>query len=425
MWGEYIMDGISKLIEFGGRMLLEGPFLEQVMAAYLLKIGKKVVPRVETGGILHDILVEGYDGFIVYECTGQRDIKEDKIDRFHSQVLELHDTLKMLEGKGVVEAVFAVAASDDAWAPSAKDAVKHIEESFKRRINAKLTVISGLNLISELIRSGVLGLRLVKGKLHFAGPEDYAIRYDPDKDKKEFKLSFAPFSSMELSRFRELPHSFLPSYYWESYYKDLYLESSEGKGEPLSIWSYYYEEGVKWTSTEEMVEAYYNYLNLFPRTYVIEKGDNYLIEEHKSRRGNYSYIVHLFSVDDRVDSSITRSLVGKAVRIMDRVKHEQASYLEEKPFSIYIHSASEDWSLKAWSELKKHIPEPLAKDITTVTVERGNEIIQRLLNLGVLGLRFRNKNEITLVGPGVEAVRRSGTDTGPDIVLSKEPYFIS
>jgi len=274
-------------------MFLEGPFLEQVMVAHLLKMGKNVVPRVETSGISHDILVRTDDGYIVYECTGQRDIKEDKIDKFHYEVLELHDALKKLEGKGIVEAVFVASVSDDAFDPSAKEAIKRVEDSFKRRIGAIFNVISGLNLLAELVKSGILGLRFAKGKLHFAGPEDYAIRYNPDE--KEFRLSFAPFSSLELSKFRELPHSFLPSFYWESYYKDLYLESSESKDEPLTIWSYYYEEGVKWPSAKEMVEAYYNYLSLYSRTYVMERGIDYLIEEYVSRRRNYYYTCLLYT----------------------------------------------------------------------------------------------------------------------------------
>jgi hypothetical protein len=421
MGGFSLSEASKKPIELEGYMLLEGPFLEQVMAAYLLRMGKSVIPKVETAGISHDVLVKTYDGYIVYECTGQRDIKEDKIDKFHYEVLELHDALKKLEGSGVVEAVFVASVSDDAWDPSAKEAIKRVENSFKRKIGAKLSVISGLNLLIELVRSGILGLRLVKGKLHFAGPEDYAIRYDPDK--KELRLSFAPLSPLELSRFRELPHSFLPSYYWESHYKDLYLESSEGKGEPLTIWSYYYEEGIKWPSVKEMVEAYYNYLSL-TRTYVMERGNDYLIGEYKSRRRNYYYTVHVFSADDRFNSSIASELMGKAVRLIDRMKSERAGYLEKEQFSIHIHSASEDWSFKAWGKLRKQIPEPLTSDVSTVTAERGNELFLKLLNLGILGLRFRTKNEITLSGPGIEAVRMSKIDSERDLTVSKEPYYL-
>ena len=415
------MSKIEGYIELKGSMILEGPFLEQVMAAYLLSKGKKVVPRLETGGIQHDILVETYEGFIVYECTGQREIREDKIDKFHSDVLYLHSVLTKLEGKGIIEAVFVAAVNDDAWDPSAKVALNSVEKSFKKRIGAKLSVISGINLIKELIGSGVLGLRLAKGKLHFAGPQDYAIRYIPDR--KEFQMSFAPLSPTEMLSFRELPHSFLPSYYWESYYKDLYLESSEGKKEPLTIWTYYIEEGTTWRDVKDMVEAYYSMLSLRKRTYIMERGDDYLIEEYKSRRGNYYYTVHMFSVDTRFDSSVAGRLMGKAIRIMDNIKEKYKDMLEKEPFSIYLHSATEDWSTKAWSKVKGRIPRSLISDISAIIVERGNDFLLKLLNAGILGLRFRVRNEVTLVGPGIDAVRLSNTDSGWGITISKSPLY--
>lgn len=83
-----------------------------------------------------------------------------------------------------------------------------------QRIGADFRIVSGLELIKELIKYGVFGLKLVKGKVHFAGPEDYAIRYNP-RDRSS-KMSFGPFSPIKSLRFRELPHSFLPSYYWKS-----------------------------------------------------------------------------------------------------------------------------------------------------------------------------------------------------------------
>lgn len=401
-------------------MILEGPFLEQVVAGYLVKNGKEVVPRLETGGIPHDILVKSYDGYIVYECTGQREITEQKIDRFHSVIFKLHDILKKIEGKGIIEAVFTASVNDDAWTPSAKEAIVQVKESLKKRIGADLKVISGLELIKELIRSGILGLRLVRGRVHFAGPEDYAIRYDPNN--REFKMSFAPLSDTELSRFRKLPHSFLPSYYWESHYKDLYIESSEGKEEQLTIWSYHYEEGVRWPSIKDMTEAYSDYINAFRRAFVIDKGDDYLIELYESARKNRYYSVHIFSIKDKFDYSEASEVIGKAIRLIDKIKASR-SYLEKEPFTIYVHSASEDWSFKAWGAINEGIPEPLASDISGIIPEKGNMLILNLLNLGILGLRFRKRNEITLVGPGVNAARISKKDSGIDIAISEKPWL--
>jgi len=391
-------------IELIGSMILEGPFLELVMASYLLKKGENIVPRLETGGISHDILVKKSDGFVLYECTGQRDIGEDKIDKFHWDIIRLHDALKKLEGKGIIEAVFVASVIDDAWQPSAKEALTRIEHSLKRRVGANLRVFSGLNLLKELVACGVLGLRLFEGKVHFAGPEDYAIRYDPKNG--EFRMSFAP---VDLVKFRELPHSFLPSYYWETYYRELYQEVAEDKNEPLTIWSYIYNEGVKWSSSRDLVKAYYEYLTSEPRTYTLEMGDDYLIEEYKSRRRNYYYSIHMFSCDEKFNSQVAGRLTGKAIRLIDDIKHKR-EYLEEMPFSIHIHSSTEAWSSKAWGELRKGIPEVLHKEISYINAERGNDLLIRMLNWGILGLHFKSRNELTLVGPGVEAIRRTKVD---------------
>jgi len=37
----------------------------------------------------------------------------------------------------------------------------------------------------------------------------------------------------------------------------------------------------------------------------------------------------------------------------------------------------------------------------------GDELLQDLLNTGILGFMFKDKNQVTLVGPGVEGVRLS------------------
>jgi len=57
-------------IGFEGALVLEGPLLEAVMAAYLLSKGCNVMRRVETGGVQHDRLAERHDGYVFYECTG-------------------------------------------------------------------------------------------------------------------------------------------------------------------------------------------------------------------------------------------------------------------------------------------------------------------------------------------------------------------
>lgn len=63
------------------------------------------------------------------------------------------------------------------------------------------------------------------------------------------------------------------------------------------------------------------------------------------------------------------------------------------------------------------VPEVLKEEVQIHHAAR-NELLQDLLNMGVLGFRLREKNQVALVGPGIEAVRLSST--GPRELLFKE-----
>ncbi len=132
----------------------------------------------------------------------------------------------------------------------------------------------------------------------------------------------------------------------------------------------------------------------------------------------------MFSHHTVFNSELARILLGKAVRLIDEIKSQRIN-LESEPFRIYVHSATEDWTYKAWGELKMRILEALKKDISGVYPERGNKFLLTMLNEGVLGLYFRTRNEITLVGPGFEAIRRSwNSNKGFHIGISKNPLIL-
>jgi hypothetical protein len=63
------------------------------------------------------------------------------------------------------------------------------------------------------------------------------------------------------------------------------------------------------------------------------------------------------------------------------------------------------------------VPEVLKEGVQIHHAAR-NELLQDLLNMGVLWFRLREKNQVALVGPGIEAVRLSST--GPRELLFKE-----
>jgi len=83
----------KKLIEFDGSLILQGPFLEQVWAVHLMAQGKKVVAKTSTYSVHYDIPVEDYDGYEVYECTGQETITPEKVYYFREMINDLIDIL--------------------------------------------------------------------------------------------------------------------------------------------------------------------------------------------------------------------------------------------------------------------------------------------------------------------------------------------
>jgi hypothetical protein len=102
-------------VEMDGALRLEGVFLEKAFAAYAISKGLRVVPRPETEGKPHDVLLEQYNGFIHCECTGLAEITSSKVERFYYDTIELHDRLSKKYGKGVVEAWFVAATHGNSW----------------------------------------------------------------------------------------------------------------------------------------------------------------------------------------------------------------------------------------------------------------------------------------------------------------------
>ncbi|MCP8321128.1 MAG: hypothetical protein H3Z52_09350 [archaeon] len=89
---------------------LEGPFLEMIWAAYQMMNGRKVVPRYETLGTHHDVLVQSYDHSILYECTGQSPMTQEKINRLRNDAFDLADRIGKM-GEPPLKEVLLVSSS--------------------------------------------------------------------------------------------------------------------------------------------------------------------------------------------------------------------------------------------------------------------------------------------------------------------------
>ncbi|MCP8315298.1 MAG: hypothetical protein H3Z51_00350, partial [archaeon] len=258
----------------------------------------------------------------------------------------------------------------------------------------KLSSIEDYDLLHELILSGVLGIRLIDNKLYFIGPDDYGIRYD--KEKKEFVKGF---SKLNMQQFYEIPHSFLPSHYWEQRYRKLIEETMLGKLEGEPLWSYEWQYGVSWEKVDHLRLLYEKFPYFRAEPTLVDKAGFVL---HQWSRKNSWWDVYVFEVSQFVSRDTISSLKGYAMELIRKIR-DSKDYLEKEKFFINIYSASESWSPLAWAEAHTIARE----DIWSINVKRGNDILLELLNRGLLGFIFREKNQITLAGPDIPAIRKS------------------
>ena len=409
-------------IEFDGALILQGPFLEQVWAVHLMTMGKKVVAKTSTYGVHHDILVEDYDGYELYECTGQEEIIKEKINYFRATINDLLDVTKRFDrnDKKLVRASFVSMCSNDSWTPEATTTMERLKMDMAER-GCDVKVIGGLEALKQVLSTGSLGLRISSNRIMLAGPEEYAIRFDPVE--RRFKIAFP---KIELSTFRGTPFSSLPSHYWELYYRDRVRQAYEkeyaSRGEPIT-WTYSPYEGLRWKTLEDFIECYRYYLNTQRRVSANIRelaGQKYLYEISRSASRNWYYYIHLFSVSEVIEAGEVKSLRGYADEVASALKKEM-DYLREESLGVQIHTASEAWTAGAWTELNKEVAGHLRELISGISGERGCECLLRLLNSGVLGFRFRRRNEITLYGPGIEAIRRVWRDSRFSLDLSENP----
>ena len=379
--------------------------MESVVALHLMTTGYRIVPRRSSYGIHHDILVDAYDGYIFYECTGQAEITVEKIDRFRNDALKLKERLKKIEQRTLKKCVFVAAATEDSWSQKSREAFKETIERLKSE-GCEVELLGGMELLKQLTLSGSLGLRLYLNKVYFAGPEDYAVRFD--REHGEFRLMYP---KILLESFRRTPFSALPSHYWEMFYQSKLIDVLKKEYEELlePLWTYYGYPGLKWKSTRDLVTCYKEYLCSLPREYAseIEGEENWLFATWKSRRGNRYYELHAFSMDEIVDKKISGSLCGRADALIHKLKKGGQIPQEEK-VGVYMHTFTDCWTAGGWDEFHEKM-EAFEKEAILFT-ERGNEILVKLLNSGVLGIRFRGKNLITLSAPGTPAIRRTWSE---------------
>jgi len=394
---------VDEKVEMDGVLSLEGPILESIFGTYLLLKNYSVIPRNESYGIEHDALVLDFDDkYIIYECTGQENITPEKLDDFYERTITLHERLKKMENKEIKKAIFISAVNDDSWNEKSKNAKLDIEKNLKK-VNINFEVLGGLQLIKELLKSGALGIRVDFNRIYLCGLDDLGIRYDPNE--KLFKLKNLEMINNDLYKFRKTQYSFFPSHYWELHYhqeiKGALEEEYKLKGEPLSIWTYPYYEGLKWKGLNDFIMLEREFLESLDH-FILKVEDNIIFSVRSSRKHDY-YRLNMFFVDEILDKKKTQSILGKAVRIVNSLKPEY-NINEEKIF-VNIFSTSEIWTSGGWNQVNYALPETFKQDIIGIDIKRGNDIIIDLLNRNILGFKFKQKNQLTLSSDNIETIK--------------------
>lgn len=424
---EFVNLTSETVITFDGVLRLEGVFLESLVAAWCISKGENVVPRPSTGDVQHDVLTERYDGFCFYECTGLETVTKEKVRRFNKDVLTLNDELQRRYGKPLKEVWFIAANLEESWTPDAKEEFKEVSSGIQEKIKGQVNFLSGDNLLIELISSGVLGLRYVHDRVYWAGPEDVAIRYDPTKHY--FVIDRC--NETVLYKYRKTHFSLLPSFYWDRHYRHLFESVAKEKGElPLSVFGYYPEEGLRFKDVNQLMDLYSEYVNSFRRGYVLEKGKDYMLEEYVSRRRNRYYTLNIFTLGERnspdgcyyVSKDLLDSLLGGAYLFVNRLRKENKIPADER-VEIVVVSATQYWSPLAWG-LVPELPSAYKEEVSAQSLIAGNELLFNLLSRGVLGLKFKEKNRIACVGPGVPAIRVTITDNRYTIGIGEKPIYV-
>lgn len=179
----------------------------------------------------------------------------------------------------------------------------------------------------------------------------------------------------------------------------------------LSFWERYSYGGfgIKWKNTQDMRELYKRtaYLSRFPTPE--DYGSNALLQSSWSRRRDY-YDVYVFDESDELDRDKISILLGTMATAVEA--YREKGYGEAVPYFGHIITSTEDWSPKAWWEVRG----TKRQDIRIQTdVLCGSSLLIKLLNEGIIGFAFadidyygniqRTTNQIKLVGPGIPAIR--------------------
>lgn len=376
----------NKEEDWAGNLTLEGWLLEMAYSALCVSRGEKVVPRYETLGVIHDVLLDENDGFVFCECVGESGISMEKLDLFETSILTLNSRLRDFDSQKLVTGARLVSISDPStWDTPQQEKLEKIRNRFKEN-SIELKTESSKRLIHDLITRSIIGFGMIDNKIFFAGPNERAIRYDPTTSKFQYGQC-----SLDYGEFRKLPQSFLPRDYWSKRYRDVFDETASSEHESIPEWfSWEFPEkfGISWHSDKQMKSALKEVIKRTDAEIAFENQAGILSYRKINKSGYYTAnVIYSGSHMHRNDGFMIRdeliSLIRSA-KTHSAIPSDTDAYL--RVFTDTTTFSPDYWSTLGYSSYNGKIVYP--------EIVRGDEVLMAALNHSILGIKLAG-NRIT------------------------------
>lgn len=362
-----------------GFLTIEGPILEMAYAALCITRDEKVVPRYETMGVFHDILIHQEDGYVVGECLGSPLVSVDKLTQFRDQVMKLNDRLIAVKDDPIIEVRIISMTTIDEWDNEAKEALKKLEIELDE-LDIDLKFIGPKRIVYDLISNSILGMRLYDNHIFFVGPGEWAIRYDPKVSKFQIGVS-----SIDFNEFKKLPHSFMPRDYWGKQHRKIFEEYAEFSHEPLPEWFKWEipdNMGIRWKSVEQIKNAIIHSFSKESRDLVYESNTGF-ITLRRLKKFPY-YTANLVYHQKVIDSDDAINLEKGMTSLIEDAK-EAGKITEDLDFYNRIFTDTVTFTHSYW--LKARYKSYHGK-VSYTEINRGEDVLMEAFNSGVLGFKI-------------------------------------
>ncbi len=374
--------------DWAGHLTIEGWLLEMAYSALCIAREETVVPRYETLGIIHDILLDSGEGYVFCECVGEDGISIEKLDFLEHSVLTLNSRLADFKNEKPVKEARLVTVSDpEDWGSEQKERLEGIKANFGEA-GISLTIEASKKLLYEMISRSILGFGMIDNKIFFAGPNERAIRYD--RASSRFGYNETP---IDFRAFRKLPQSFLPRDYWSQRYRDVFEETATSEHEKIPEWfQWEFPEsfGITWASSRQLKEAVMDVSIKKGAETVYDNVPGFLsLRKLLNKTGYYTAnIVHCGSQMHRNEGRKIRDELATLIRMAkahSKVSPEAEAYL--RIFTDTTTFSPDYWSTLGYSSYNGRIVYP--------EIMRGDEVLTEALNNATLGIKLTG-NKVTL-----------------------------